>query len=384
MKPIFPFLVGLFNLLIGASLLAQSPAIVVSTQGKVTYRPATGGKSLKLKSGIVIRNDGDLSFKKGSSVLLLRDGKFARFSPAESGKSYGQPFTSSGLGFEYDFSKYIEAAVSFLAFADKAGFPWSDALTDAKRGGDGWGTAVTPPEKGSSGWGTAVTPPEKGSSGWGNAVSNPEKGSSGYGTAVTPPERGSSGYGTAVTPPEKGSSGWGNNTSKITAILPFGNVLAQKTTFYWSNPGKNVSFQVEIKNEADSVVYAIQSRDTFCTIDLIEPKFQINQKYQWTVRPTDSTSTTATPLRFSILPQERLDGALKKVRSSSFFQQANDPVLTRLAEAVSLERSNWYTAARDIYEDLRQNQSSNLAKMMEAAFWARYELLPLAENAARK
>jgi hypothetical protein len=362
----------------------QNPPIAVSVTGKVSYQPAQGGKSFKVRSGAVLKDDGSLTLSKGSAVILLRDGKFARFDQGQKALAYGDAFNTQGLGFEYDFAQYVEAAMSLAAFARGEGYAWAASLTDPKKGGDGWGTAVSDPKKGSSGWGTALSDPKKGSSGYGNAVSDPKKGSSGWGTALSDPKKGSSAFGNAVSDPKKGSSAWGTRNSKITGILPFGNVLAEKTTFFWSNPGRASAFYVDIKDAAGNAVHGTPSRDTFCTIDLAALSLKPDEAYFWTVSPMGSTATMSTPLRFEVKTIEAQLVALNKVRSAAFFQQANDPALTRLAEAVSLERSDWYYAAWAAYRNVRRNAPSNLVRMMEAAFWARYELLPLAEQAAKK
>jgi Domain of Unknown Function (DUF928) len=361
---------------LGISLLAQqeNPVVLVSAQGKMTYTSPTTKKPAKVRAGAVLRPSGNLKLGKNATAILYCNEQFVTVKDKgnnDLGKTCASGSSAQSLGFQLEFGNYVMAGVELAAFADSKGFQWIKTVTDPKVGGDGWGNSVTEPKgSGSSGWGSMVTGSE--SNGWGNSVTDP-KGS------------GSSGWGNSVTDPKgSGSSGWGTTKSRITSIMPYGKLIASNTTFFWANPSASTSFHFEITDELNTKVYEIDLRDTFLQVDLSALKLEQGSKYNWKVSVPGNKTLDSALLNFEIGTTEKRAAALKKATTMTILQSGDDVSLRKVAEAVALERGEWYYDAYETYAEVRRTNPNNLTRMMHAAFLRRYGLTPMVEKAALK
>jgi hypothetical protein len=193
---------------------------------------------------------------------------------------------------------------------------------------------------------------------------------------------GSSGWGTGMPGSKTGSSGWGSGGSSITAILPKGKITPSSTTFFWSNPGDSKSFHFEILDESNTVVFKAEPRDSFLTLDVASLNLTPGGKYHWQVVETSNATTVSGFLNFEVASEEKLASAIKRANSMPILANANDVSLRRVAEAASLEKSDWYYAAYQTYAQVSKTNPTNLSRMMYAAFWRRLDCIPLMEQAA--
>lgn len=379
----------LFALFLSASLLAQNnqPIVLVSAQGKIKYTSPGATTTFKIRAGAALKPTGTLNIKKGAAVVLYCQDQFIELKKPGNyvvGNVCTQESSRQSLKFEQKLGDYVLAGVELANHIRSKGYSWIATVVDPKSSGDGWGTGVSDPKTGSSGWGTGVSDPKTGSSGWGNAVSDPKTGSSGWGTGVTNPKTGSSGWGTGVTDPKTGSSGWGTATSSIVPILPFGKITPASTTFFWSNPGKNNIFHFEITDELNKSLYVADVRDSFFVLNVATLNLKEGEKYHWKVSVPGKPGLGTIPLGFEIGSDEKRIEVLNLINTVDVLKTSSDVALRRVAEAVALERADWYYSAYEVYESVRRTNPNNLTRMMHAAFWMRYGLPPMAEKAAQK
>ncbi|MBL7825875.1 MAG: hypothetical protein JNJ57_04535 [Saprospiraceae bacterium] len=352
----------------------QGPVVLVSAKGKVVYTSPGSGKQQTVRVGAALKPEGKITLKKGGSAVLHCNGQFVAVNQPGSLKLTDVCLnggSSMGLGFDIDFGEKVVAAVELAAFADRNSLGWVNGITKSKNSGDGWGTG-TPQSQGSggSGWGTG-TPQSQGSggSGWGTGTPQSQgSGGSGWGTG-TPQSQGS------------GGSGWGTPGSKIQLILPFGKLVNGPTTFFWSNQGKHQNFQFSILDEANKKVWGTEVRDSFLQVNLNELPLQVGAKYHWNVSVSGNAKVLSTELSFELGTEEKRLATLNKLESMKVLQAApNDVSLRYMAQAIALEKSEWYYSAYETYLKAKKNNPNNLTRMMHAAFYARYQYYPLAEK----
>jgi hypothetical protein len=356
-------------LLLGSAAQAQEgqAALIVSTQGKVKYLAASTQKASKAVPGAVLKMDGRLKLGKNARVLLYGNERYVTISQPGT-YSIQKVCAETGtqtLGFEYDLGEYLVEAASFAAFANNQNFYWIKPIAKT---GDGWSSGMPGSKGGSSGWGTGMPGSKGGSSGWGTGMPGSKGGSSGWGTGMP----GSKG----------GSSGWGTLYDGVLPIMPFGKIAPQPTTFYWSNPKKATTFKLVIQDEANNTVFEKLVRDTFLVVDISNLKLTPGIKYRWTIG-LDDNAVRVLDMLFEVVEAENQRQVLQKVSASAVIQDAQNPSLTYVAEAVALEKARWFYAAQEKYAAVSRLHPNNLTKMAHAAFWWRYGYLPLVEKAAQ-
>lgn len=353
------------------SLSAQEnrPIVLVSVQGKIKYTSAETKKAAKVRAGAVLKPSGTVTLPKKSQALLYSDGRYVLLStPGKHPLDKRIATGTQSLGFEYDFGVFIQAAVELTAFANQQEYAWVKSITNPAIGGDGWSTGMPESKIGSSGWGTGMPQSKTGSSGWG--------------TGMPQSKTGSSGWGNGMPGSKTGSSGWGSSGSSITAILPKGKITPSSTTFFWSNPGQSNSFHFEILDESNTAVYQAEPRDSFLTLDVATLNLTAGAKYHWRVIETSNAATVSGLLDFEVGSEDKLKAALTRANSMPILAITNDISLRRVAEAASLEKSDWYYAAYQTYAQVSKTNPTNLTRMMYAAFWRRLDCIPLMEQAA--
>jgi hypothetical protein len=330
----------------------EDPTILISTQGKFSYKTAKGIIQSGLKAGAVFKNSGSVMVPKKSSITLLSQGRFLQVE-GEKKSTITALFPDNGglssLNFESDFGEYIRSAISMVANPENPKDAWG-GITSKKGGGDGWGDITS--KKGSgSGWGDITS--KKGSgSGWGDITS------------------------------KKGSgSGWGGRGNTITAIDPLGKVRASSVLFRWSKPAGVQSFELEIKNSADKSLFKATTKDTFLLVVLDPTQFLEGQQYHWLVTGTGTSTIVSNPLTFEMGTEQAKADALQKAQGADLYKQSSK-VVQNLMEAVALEQAEWYGEADQAYRNAKKLEPGNtLLKLMHAAFWVRIGLNPVATKA---
>jgi hypothetical protein len=346
---------------------ARLPVIVAAAQGKpLIYRSPDGGGKMKLITGAAIKRDGSLQLKKGSRAMLFYNGDFQLvegkkiFSLAEVFPNQDNPLLR--LDFQLTFVDYLSAAINLAADPDNTADAWGGVKTE-KGTGDGWGEIKTVKGTG-DGWGGVKT--EKGTGdGWGSVKS--EKGTG-------------DGWGSVKT--EKGTGdGWGGKGKDITAILPFGLLLPQTTTFSWSKPAGATSYQVSILDMNGNTLAEKVVKDTFCTFDLALAPFVAGTNYQWRAAALDNPASASNALPFALSDAAAQAAATMRAENSALYAQSPQS-LRSLMRAVALERSDWYVAAAETYREVQKEDPKNeIARLMHAAFWMRYGLKEMATQA---
>jgi hypothetical protein len=370
-------------LIFSGPLSAQTdnfPAVVVSSQGKVRYRPADNSSTLKIAPGAVVKKDGTLKISGNGSAVVYCNGRL-KVIKGKGDYDLAEVFKPGGLSslnFDPEFGKFVRASVEFVA-VKQVGDGMGAAVTDPKRAGDGWGSAVTDPKRAGDGWGNAVTDPKRGGDGWGSAVTDPKRAGDGWGTAVTDPKRAGDGMGSAVTDPKRAGDGWGGSGVTIIPILPFGKLTPGNTDFAWSRPAGAKTYQLNILDENNKTLHRITTTDTFATIDLRTLNLTTNQMYSWNVQTTDNAGSASTALDFVVSTSETQASVANRASNSATYRDGG-PVLQGMMEAVALEKGDWFGAAEQRYATLlKKHPNDNMLRIMYAAFWMRYGLEPKAK-----
>jgi hypothetical protein len=309
-------------------------------------------------AGAVTKSTGQLKLTKGSKATVYCNGQFIEVPGGQTAalpSLCGTGISNRKLDADFDFSEKLMAAIEMVAVDQNRGDGWTKAVGDPKKLGDGWSTAVGNPKKLGDGWGTAVGNPKKLGDGWGNAVGNPKK----------------------------LGDGWGGKGSSIRLIMPFGKVIAAKTTFTWSKPENTLPYKFEIQDSEGKTIYNAMIKDTFAVVDLKKLKLNSAQIYHWKISVAGTTLMESNVLDFGIGSKEDWDMVQQKSGNSPLVNRTKDPILRGIVEAVAFENNEWFYAAHQSYAKLSRKKPDSLVRMMHAAFWMRYGFKLNAEKAAR-
>lgn len=345
-KQIFIFALTVLLCQIG---LAQesAPVVLVASSGKVSYAPP--GKKCKkaIADGAVLKRDGSLKLRKGSTALLLCGNTLQTLSGKQS-SALLEVFPSGTedkirLSADRFYSEYFMAAVALAAGPSTEADGWASIRTE-KGTGDGWGAIRQEPGKGTAdGWGTIRQEPGKGTAdGWG--AIRTEKGT---------------------------ADGWGGKGQRVTAIAPLGNLLRQPVTLIWSQPAGEPLYRVQIEDGNRKVIAEQTTRDTFLTIDLADAKYDGQAGLQWSVATEGPAAARSNLLSLAIgSAAERTEAVAAAKRLPAY--EGSPAIAQQLMEAVALERDAFYEEARLAYQQLRAAQPKHvMARLMEAAFLMR-------------
>jgi len=162
--------------------------------------------------------------------------------------------------------------------------------------------------------------------------------------------------------------------------MPFGKVPAAPIIFQWTLPQGKQSHVLEILGEDGGIVHSTEVEDNWAQINIGSLPLKPGVVYAWRIDVPDHPEITSTKARIGIADREATAIIGDKLKKSEAYQ-LNDPVLSSLMEAVVLEEAAHFYEAHQRYETVRQsNKKSNLAKLMQAAFYLRYNLKPKARR----
>jgi len=349
-KQILFSLLAILLYLAGLAQTEAPPVVLVSSEGKLTYKAMNSRPQQKLVDGAVLKNTGTLRLKKRSSALLLSNGNFVQVS-----KKGKYPLTglfpldqseSRRLNFDVTFNDYLMSAVMLAANPANSGDAWSGIRTSTGTG-DGWGGIRTSTGTG-DGWGGIRTSTGTGD-GWGGI-------------------RTSTGTG----------DGWGGKGTKIFAIQPMGKVLPQATVFRWSRPAGNPTYRLQLKDESGQVLLETSTRDTAVTVDLAQVVFSTAGRIEWQVVAEGEAEAVADPLRIELTTPEDIAAALTSASTAPAYANSTATV-QQLMEAVALERKDYFDAAAQRYQEVqRADPRSEMVRLMHAAFWLRHGMKSMA------
>ena len=259
---------------------------------------------------------------------------------------------------------------------------WGKISNPVSGGGDGWGKISNPVSGGGDGWGKISNPVSGGGDGWGK-ISKPDDGGGGDGWGkISNPDDGGGGdaWGKISNPVSGGGDGWGDKEGRIVPIMPFGKVPVQPLIFQWSQPQISQTYVLEILKDDGSIVHSGEVQDNWTHINLRSLPLQVGTPYSWRITIPDHPEKTSTKVRL-LLTEDNAEELLEKKLKNSEAYQLQDPVLVSLMEAVALEEAGHIYEAHQRYEMLRQSFKKNkLVKLMQAAFYLRYQLRPRAEQ----
>lgn len=330
-KQIFVFVLTVLLCQMG---LAQesAPVVLVASSGKVSYAPP--GKKCKkaIADGAVLKRDGSLKLRKGSTALLLCGNTLQTLSGKQS-LALLEVFPSGTegqirLSADRFYSEYFMAAVALAAGPSTEADGWASIRTE-KGTGDGWGAIRQEPGKGTAdGWGAIRT--------------------------------------------EKGTAdGWGGKGQRVTAIAPLGKLLRQPVTLIWSRPAGGPLYRVQIEDGNRKIIAEHTTRDTFLTIDLADAQYDGQIELQWSVATEGPAAARSNLLSLAIgTADERAEALTAAKRVPAY--ESSPAIAQQLMEAVALERNAFYEEARLAYQQLRAAQPKHvMARLMEAAFLMR-------------
>ncbi|GEM_PF-906376 len=378
----------------------NSPIILVSTKGVVTYTSPTIKKKMAVKPGAALVPKGKLYLATGASVLLCHKGQFKSFDKKGTVAlaTVFEEDSEPGFDFDADFAKFVEASVG-MATEQRQKNGWGARITkngdgfgtgvtnpDKSRDGagkgvtnpdksrDGAGKGVTNPDKSRDGAGKGVTNPDKSRDGAGAGVTNPDKSRDGAGAGVTNPDKSRDGAGAGVTNPDKSRDGWGGRGNGIIPILPFDKTLPGNTTFFWSKPAGATSYRLDISDDKGNVVHTVTAVDTAAMVNLDSTKFQPGRKYFWTAAAVNKPEVVSDPLEINIAGAAEMGKTLAQTTDSQIRSNA-DALVLDMMRAVALEQNNWYTEAALAFAALsKKYPQNNMVRLLHATFWMRLQL----------
>lgn len=330
-KQIFVFVLTVLLCQMG---LAQesAPVVLVASSGKVSYAPP--GKKCKkaIADGAVLKRDGSLKLRKGSTALLLCGNTLQTLSGKQSPELLAlfPAGTEDKIRLSADrfYSEYFMAAVALAAGPSTEADGWASIRTE-KGTGDGWGAIRQEPGKGTAdGWGAIRT--------------------------------------------EKGTAdGWGGKGQRVTAIAPLGKLLRQPVTLIWSRPAGEPLYRVQIEDGNRKIIAEHTTRDTFLTIDLADEQYDGQIELKWSVATEGPAAARSNLLSLAIgTADERAEALTAAKRVPAY--ESSPAIAQQLMEAVALERDAFYEEARLAYQQLRAAQPKHvMARLMEAAFLMR-------------
>ncbi|MCC7466718.1 MAG: hypothetical protein IT261_10635 [Saprospiraceae bacterium] len=361
-------------LLLGTAMVAQEsqPVVILQTTGKVSLVSQGKKKGNPVAAGAVANPPSSLMLSKDASALVYCGGQYKTIKDtekAELNSVCGNAPAAKKLNIDYDLGDKIMAAVDMVVVANAKGDGWARGVAKGKRNGDGWSSGVGEKSKSGDGWGAGIGDKSKSGDGWGAGIGDKSKSGDGWGTGVGDKS--------------KTGDGWGGKGYSIHAIMPFGNVADEEIEFQWSKPSGNSGFQVVIKDETGKVVYQITSLDSFRRIDLKVLNLEKGKGYRWQVWTTDSRKLTSEELLFVVQKKEERQAVVDQAIKSSSLNLKDLPEVKSLAEAVALEKEEWFYDAAKRYASTQQKGSGTLVPMMHAAFWKRYGFSSLSEKAIR-
>ncbi len=347
-------------LLLSATLMAQEsqPVVILQTNGKVSLVSQGKKKGNPVVAGAVANPTSTLTLAKGASALVYCGGQYKTIKDtdkAELNSVCGNAPAAKKMNIDNDLGEMIMASVDMVAVAKSKGDGWVRGVIVGSKSGDGWGTGVIVGSKSGDGWGTGVIVGSKSGDGWG----------------------------TGVIVGSKSGDGWGGKGSVIHPILPYGKVADETIDFQWSKPGSNSGYQLVIKDEAGKLVHQMTSMDTVLRIDLKALNLEKEKVYRWQVWTTNAQKLMSPEYPFSVIGKEKRQAVIDQAIQSSTLNLKESPELKVLAEAVALEKEEWYYDAAKIYANNQGKTSGSLSPMMHAAFWRRYGFIPLSEKAIR-
>lgn len=349
-------------LMLGTSSPKVAPlSILISKYGRVKYHAANGDKQ-KIVPGAVILNTGKLKLSQNAAALIFSNGQFIRLD--EKGVHSLEEVVPIGgmqkLNFDSRFSHYINAAIDLVVHAGE-GDAWGK-LGGSKGSGDAWGKLGGSKGSGDA-WGKIG-----GSKGSGDAWGK-LGGSKGSGDAWGK-LGGSKGSGDA----------WGDKEGRIVPILPFGRIPVEAVVFQWSQPQISQSYTLEILDDSGGIVYSGEVKDNWTQVNFKTLPLKSDTTYAWRINVPDHPEKMSTKARI-ILSEQNAEELIEEKLKKSDAYQLEDPVLSGLMEAVVLEEAAHFYEAHQRYERLRQmHKKNNLVKLMQAAFYLRYQLKPRAQQ----
>lgn len=362
-------------LLLSAALTAQNtqqPVVILQTTGKVSLVSQGKKKANPVVAGAVANPTSTLKLAKGASALVYCGGQYKTIKDtdkAELNSICGNAPATKRMDIDHDLGEMIMAAVEMVGVANARGDGWVRGVAKGKKSGDGWVAGVGDRSNTGDGWGTGVGDRSNTGDGWGAGVGDRSNTGDGWGTGVG--DRSNTG------------DGWGGKGSYIHSIMPFGKVADEEVTFQWSKSGGTSGYQLVIKDEAGKIVHQIASLDTFKRIDLKTINLEKEKGYRWQVWTTDSRKLMSKELTFVVLGKDERQAVVAQATQSSSLKLNELPEVKVLAEAVALEKEEWFYDAARRYAVAQPKATGTLVPMMHAAFWKRYGFPVLSEKAIR-
>ncbi|MEZ4927370.1 MAG: hypothetical protein R3A50_13915 [Saprospiraceae bacterium] len=318
------------------------PVMLISSEGKVSYKSPDVKKRSKVNTGAVLKRDGMVKLTGKSKATFLCDGKFVE----KSGKGevdlasvYPVGKTQVLPNFDLNFGDFSTAAFMMAASSNDPRDGWGN-IEEGKGNGDGWGNIEEGKGNG-DGWGNIEEGKGNGD-GWGNIEEGKGNG-----------------------------DGWGGKGADVVSIQPYGKIMPKSVRFYWSKPAGKNTYNFMLKDDSGKVVFESTVPDTFLVVDLSKPLFKAGAKYHWNVSTKSDDPVESNTMIIEIGDKAGMDKAMGDAKDGDLYAKSAGNIQL-VMQAVALESNSWFDEAAKLYEKAQKMDSKDTyVKLMHSAFWVR-------------